>query len=44
MLGRGEISKGVGQLAKPCTPVWGRSLAIEGTQTSLTTIAIDRMR
>lgn len=44
MLGRGEVSKGFGQLAEPCTPVWGGSLAIEGTQTSLITIAIDRMR
>lgn len=40
---RGEVSKGVRRLAEPCTRGWGY-LVIEGTQTSLNIIAIDRMR
>ena len=39
----GEVSKGVRQLAEPCTREGGY-LVIEGTQTSLNIIAIDRMR
>ena len=44
MTAGGELSKGVRRLAEPCRPVRGYFLVIEGTQTSLNTVAIDRMR